>query len=285
MKIMILGASSMIGHRLWIDLSKHYEVVAVGRKKPQKINLSFLELSDIFQFGEIQALIRDFRPNFVINCLGLIKQIDLSKQYIEAIKINSLLPHELAKICSQGHSKLIHFSTDCVFDGKKGMYHENDIPNESDLYGRTKALGEVTYLQDVLTIRTSFVGRELSYKGGLIEWFFAQTGKQVKGFANAIYSGLSTHQFSEILKNFIFVNPNLNGLYHLASLPINKYDLLSMINTIHGLKIDLLRDDSFYCERSLNCSKFVEATGYRPIHWESMIADFAVDPELYARYS
>ena len=197
-----------------------------------------------------------------------VKQNLSDHNYLSTIYINSLLPHRIAKICSKFSIRLINFSTDCVFSGVRGNYTEDDIPDPIDFYGRTKLVGEVNY-GNVLTIRTSFIGHQINSKYGLLEWFLTQKDN-CKGFVNAIYSGLPTIEIAKILNDHIIFNKKLKGLYQISGNAINKYELLSLINKIYGLKLIIEKEHEVKIDRSLNSKKFEDAT-YKPPNWESLI--------------
>ncbi len=176
--------------------------------------------------------------------------------------------------------RLIHISTDCVFSGEEGGYTEGSLADATDVYGKTKYLGEVTG-NNVLTIRTSIIGRELVRSRGLLEWFISNRGGTVNGYDNAIFSGFPTVTFAGIIKDIILNHPELNGLYHVASNPIDKYTLLNMINDTMHLGIKIVRLPAFRCDRSLDATKFSKATGFKPPPWSIMIDELAKDAKQY----
>lgn len=291
MRILILGATGMIGHRLWIGLSPNHEVYGVIRRSKSELpSLPNICLDNIFDkvnvlnFDLVEKIIKKVQPDLVFNCIGVVKQLQISKNYIDSIELNSLLPHKLAKLCLKYRSRMIQFSSDCVFDGKKGSYIEENLPNALDLYGKSKALGEVIDMENVLTLRTSFIGREIFPHGGLIDWFEAQKEKTIKGFSRAIYSGLPTNYFIKILNEYILPNNKLHGMYHLAGVPIDKYSLLIKAREALNLEIEIeiKKDDDFIIDRSLDCSKFSKKTGYIAPEWNEVINELNVDSDFYA---
>ncbi|WP_115659564.1 dTDP-4-dehydrorhamnose reductase family protein [Grimontia hollisae] len=277
MKILIIGVTGMLGYSLFSKLreNKSFQVKGTVRNIFGKEHFfsdcfdSLIQGVDVSNIRHVEASISGFKPDVVINCVGLIKQYDLSKQYIATIKINSLLPHEIAAICDRHNARLIHFSTDCVFDGKTGNYRETDTPNASDLYGRSKALGEISYGKH-LTLRTSIIGHELTSSVSLVDWFLSQSGR-VNGFSMAVFSGLPTCYVAKILEERILFNPDLKGLYHLAVSPIDKFSLLSLIADIYGKEITINRSEALTIDRSLDASKFCNDTGFEPPTWNSLI--------------
>ena len=209
------------------------------------------------------------KPSVVINCIGLVKQLSEADDPLAAIPINSILPHRLARICAVAGARLVHMSTDCVFSGSKGGYVEDDFPDAKDLYGRSKFLGEVDY-PNAITLRTSIIGHELSGHRSLIGWFLAQEGK-VKGFKRAVFSGLPTVELARVIKDYVLPNVGLHGLYHVSAEPINKFDLLTLVAKVYGKQIDIEADEDFVIDRSLDSSRFKEATGYKPAPWLELV--------------
>lgn len=221
---------------------------------------------------DTDALMRLFdqhRPTVVINCVGLVKQLDDAKNPLAAIPINATLPHRLAQLCALVGARLVHLSTDCVFSGDKGGYTEDDLPDARDVYGRTKLLGEVTY-PHTLTLRTSIIGHELSSHHSLICWFLKQEGA-VRGFSRAIFSGFPTVEIARIIDRYVLPHPELHGLYHLSAAPIDKFSLLKLVASIYGKTIEIDEDTSLVIDRSLDSSRFQEATGFRPDDWPALI--------------
>jgi len=214
----------------------------------------------------LDRLLKKIKPDYVLNCIGAISQKDLDQKIL--MGLNASFPHILSKACDQEGVKLIHFSTDCVFNGSKGNYSETDIPNASDTYGKSKFLGEVSN-NDHLTIRTSIVGHELLTDLSLVDWFLSQD-KSIKGYSNAIFSGLPCCYIAEILIKYIF-NRNVKGLLHLSAKPISKFDLLKKVSLFYGKKILIEEESSYYSNKSLNSRKFSELTGYKPLEWDILI--------------
>lgn len=211
------------------------------------------------------------RPDVVINCVGIIKQIKEAHDPIPSIAINALWPHRLAAACRARQMRLVHFSTDCVFSGERGPYSETDVADARDLYGRTKFLGEVPG-PGCLTIRSSVIGHEIRGGASLLEWFLRQRQGDAKGFARALYTGLTCNEMAVIVGRILEAFPGLDGMWQIASQPIDKFTLLSKINVAYKLGVDLERDESFHCDRRLNGERFAATTGIVPRDWDSMIA-------------
>lgn len=273
----------MLGHQLLSALRADHDVrvtlhqpLAVYREFDLFSSANTIDGVDAREPGRAAAVIASVRPQVVINGIGIVKQRRDAKSPIPSLEINALLPHRLLEACRAIGARLIHVSTDCVFSGRKGGYRESDEPDPVDLYGRTKLLGEVEDAPG-LTLRTSIIGLELSRKTGLIEWFLAQRGV-VRGFRRAIYTGLTTREMARLLSRILTQHPDLHGVWHVASAPISKYDLLVSLATKLGrTDVQIVADDSFECDRSLDADRFFGATGYRPPAWDDMLTNLADD--------
>jgi dTDP-4-dehydrorhamnose reductase len=224
---------------------------------------------DADNFDTVIRALASIQPNVVINCIGLIKQLPISSDPLSAITVNSLLPHRISLVCRTAGARLIHISTDCVFNGTKGSYTEEDPSDAQDLYGRSKFLGEVSYPHCV-TMRTSIIGHELKGKLGLIEWFLAQEAS-IRGFTKAIYSGFTTVELARIIRDIVLPNKELSGVYHVSSEPISKYDLLNLVAAKYGKTVNIEPFGDFVQDRSLNSDYFRQITGYRPPSWEELV--------------
>lgn len=276
-KILVLGATGMLGNavlRLFAQ-SAGYEAVGSARST-SALRLLPADLSDRVICGvdveHVDSLISLFskvQPDVVINCIGLVKQLAEADDPLAAIPINSLLSHRLARLCGVAGARLVHMSTDCIFSGAKGMYTEADMSDAKDLYGRSKYLGEVDY-PHAITLRTSIIGHELNGGHSLVGWFLAQQGS-VKGFRRAIFSGLPTVELARVIRDHVIPHPELHGVHHVSADPINKFDLLTLISNVYGKKIDIAEDDIFIIDRSLDSSRFREATGYQPQPWPELV--------------
>lgn len=280
MKILILGGDGMLGHELLRQLRTKHEVRVTLRKAvTDYAHYQMFDASnsigsvDVRDFRSIEHCVEKFHPDAVINAVGVVKQRSTAAEHIPSIEINALLPHRLAFLCRNNGARLVHMSTDCVFSGKTGNYDEDDTPDADDLYGRSKLLGEVDEAP-AITLRTSIIGRELSRKTGLLEWFLAQQGS-IKGYRKAIFSGFTTTEMSRIIEMLLTQFPQAHGLYHVSSAPISKYDLLMLIRDRMRMPIDIKSDDDFHCDRSLNSTRFRTAFNYRPPEWNVMIDELA----------
>jgi dTDP-4-dehydrorhamnose reductase len=276
MRTLILGGNGQIGHQIFKHFCKHHETKATLRGSLSEYADCGLFTStntfphvDVRQVEKLESLLVDFRPEAVINAVGIINKHPEATNYITCIEINALLPHSLALMCKSIGARLIHLSTDCVFSGKKGNYLDDDEPDADDLYGRSKALGEVRE-NHCVTLRTSHIGRELSRKLGLLEWFLAQSGR-IQGFKGAIFSGLTTLELSRVVEHILTNHPQASGLYNVSSESISKFSLLMMLKEKMGLSIEIIPDETFQCNRTLNSTKFRREFNYTPPSWEEMV--------------
>jgi dTDP-4-dehydrorhamnose reductase len=275
MKILVLGANGMLGHAVIRVLSKDPSLEVIGTlrgRAPGHPDLARSRLVGGVDVEQFDALIRVFEtvhPQAVINCVGLVKQLAHAQDPLRAIPINSVLPHRLAALCGASGARLIHISTDCVFSGKRGRYIESDFPDAEDIYGRSKLLGEVDYPY-AITLRTSIIGPELAGSHGLVGWFLSQSGP-VRGFRRAIFSGLPTVELAAVIRDRVLPRPDLRGLYHVASDPIDKFELLRLVAAAYGKTNEINPDDKLVIDRSLNGRRFEEATGYGRPPWPELI--------------
>lgn len=287
LRVLILGGTGMLGHRLWIELSPAHEAwVSVRGRAEDLSGLPGVDLGhvcsgvDVTDADALTQLFRTVRPEVVVNCVGLVKQHSLGSNPEAAITLNALLPHQLLRRCEAAGARLIHVSTDCVFSGSRGGYSEQDAPDPTDLYGQTKLLGEVP--EPALTIRTSMVGPELRSRYGILEWFLAQSGT-VRGYTRARFSGLTTAALARLLREHVLPRPDLRGLYHVSAQPIDKFDLLNLFKEYYRLDTHIDPDDRVVIDRTLDSTRFREATGFRPASWPDMIREMADEHRPYAR--
>jgi dTDP-4-dehydrorhamnose reductase len=285
LRALILGGTGMLGHRLWIELDQAHETWASIRNAPGSLPgrlgvstarvIPNLDVTDIVAVADLMARIR---PEVVINCVGLVKQHPSAADPTAAIRLNALLPHELLRVCEGAGSRLIQISTDCVFSGRIGAYSEDDPADPEDLYGRTKLLGELA--APALTIRTSMIGRELRNGFGLTEWFLAQDGP-VPGYTRATFSGLTTGALARVLNQLILPRPDLQGVFHVSSAAISKFDLLQLMRVSFGRANLIVPEDTITIDRSLDSSRFRAATGFQPATWPEMVEEMARESPVY----
>lgn len=279
----------MLGHKLVERLSEKFSVwttIKSERRKYDKFEIftsdKTFENVNVLDESQVYNLTRQLKPDVIINAVGIIKQLPTSKDTVQTLSVNSIFPQRLAEIAAEFDSRLITFSTDCVFSGAKGNYTEEDAPDALDLYGRSKNFGELDGL-NCLTLRTSIIGRELLTKHSLVEWFLSNSGGKIKGYKNAVFSGFPTVLMADIIADVITNHKSLNGLYHLSSAPINKFDLLTLLKKEYKMSIEIEADEDFVIDRSLDSTKFRTATGFQPPDWNEMISDMARDNHLYLK--
>ncbi len=278
-KILILGGTGMLGHVLlrYFSENSDHDVYATSRNiseipgyfPPELAGRFLQENIDADNFDTILRALEIVKPDTVINCIGITKQLPTANNPLISITLNARLPHLICLACSGANARMIHMSTDCVFDGRKGIYTEDDIPAPEDLYGRTKLLGEVNY-PNCLTLRKSLIGHELRGMRGLVEWFLGETGK-VRGYKNAIYSGFPTIEFARIIRDYVLPDDGLSGIYHVSSEPISKFDLLQLVAEKYGKVIDIEPYEDLALDRSLISERFRTRTGYASPSWPEMI--------------
>jgi len=290
-RVLILGGGGTLGHKLWQLMPAKFPETFVAIRKPgafyAKCGLftgaNVIDGLDLRDFSRLNQVLEEIKPSVIVNCAGVTLRSKEALDKVSAISINALLPHKLAEWCSKNGSRLIHFSTVCVFDGKTGDYTEDQLPDARDLYGMTKALGDVSS-PSALTLRSSFIGREIFAGAELLEWFLEQKGKRIKGFSKAIFTGLTTNRLAELVGGIIETFPALNGLYHVSSETVSKYELLSILKEAYNLDVVIEPEDAFECRRNLNGSRFVEATGFKCPSWRRMAMEMAADPTPYGKW-
>ena len=276
-RVLVLGATGMLGNAVLRLFAKSpgYHVFgsvrssAARRLLPNDFHLSVIAGVDVENIDSLTHLFAVVHPDVVINCVGLIKQLTKADDPLQAITINALLPHRLARLCEVAGARFVHISTDCIFSGAKGLYTEADATDAKDLYGRSKYLGEVDY-PHAITLRTSIIGHELDGARSLIAWFLAQEGS-VKGYRRAIFSGLPSVEVACVIRDHVIPHPELHGVYHVSAEPINKFDLLTLVAQTYGKTVDICADDQLAIDRSLESTRFRQATGFAPKEWPELL--------------
>ena len=289
-RVMVLGGAGMLGHKMFQVVQERlagtFCTVREDIRKPPFDSVELLQGDDVVpgvdvtDFPALEAVLSAFRPEYVVNCVGVIKQRAEAVSPIPSITINSLLPHKLAQMAAHWGGRVIHFSTDCVFSGKRGGYTEEDHSDAEDLYGKTKFLGEVA-VSNALTLRTSISGRELTEHRSLLDWFLAQNHKTVRGYRRVIYPGVTTNYLAELVASIIQEHPGLNGLYQVASEPISKYDLLCLLREAYQLDVRIEPDDLEVSDRSMRCDRLREAIDYKCSPWPALARQLAEDNTPY----
>ena len=277
MKILVIGASGMIGSTVLRVLCENSSWKVWGtvrngdvrRYFPATTAGSLIDSVDVENWDCMTRVFEETRPDVVINCAGLTKHKARSDDPLQALPINALMPHRMANLCRLMGARFVHVSTDCVFSGTKGVYRETDFADARDVYGKSKVLGEVVD-GGAVTLRTSTIGHELQTKYGLLEWFLSQ-GARCKGYTKAIFSGLPSVLFAQVIRDVVIPNQNLTGLYHVAAQPIDKFTLLQLIAKAYDKTIEIEPDGGLVIDRSLESERFREETGYVAPSWTEMI--------------
>ena len=278
MKVLVLGVTGMLGSTLFRYLSADtdYQVWGTLRSPAGRKHFSngthsrLISHIDVLDSDDLVGVMNQVRPDVVINCVGLIKQLADAKDPLTALPINAMFPHRLAKLCALAGARLVHISTDCVFSGRKGMYTEQDVSDAEDLYGKSKFIGELHDAPHAVTLRTSIIGHELQSSESLINWFLSQK-ESTKGYDKAIFSGLPTIELARVIKEYVIPRPELSGLYHVSVEPIDKLSLLRLVADLYGKEIDVIPDGRVCIDRSLDSSRFQQATGYIPPPWPELV--------------
>jgi len=287
-RVLVLGAGGMLGHMAVRVLSESCEVFGSTRAKMQDSGAlskflpgdRWVSGVDVLHNDVLETLLAEVQPHFVVNCVGLVKQKMSATTFIDSIEINALLPHRLSKACEKTNSKLIQVSTDCVFTCDQGIKELEHEPNATDLYGRTKFLGEIPY-GSALTLRTSIVGRQLSGAESLFEWILSQNGGIINGYRKALYTGLTTMALSRVIAKVIAQHSDLTGVWQVASPEISKYELVRELIEKLKLNIELREDSIFECDRRLDGTAFERETGIVVPSWNEMLQEFALDQAAY----
>lgn len=272
--ILVLGASGLVGNMVFRVLSEDNSYYTYGTIRSDVSKKYFIPLlsknlitvDNILSPNNILALINKIQPNIIINCISIGRPIP--HEFSLLLPSLALFPRRLYYFCELMGIRLINISSDGVFSGKLGNYSETDVPDAQDPYGQSKLLGEV--LGNALTFRTSFIGPELFHKMGLLEWVLSNSGT-CAGYSSSIFSGVTTLEFSKFLKNVAIPNKKLAGIFHLASTPCSKFDLLNMIKIEYGLDLEIYPEVSLVVDRSLNASLLEFATGYTAPSWGDML--------------
>lgn len=276
MRVLVLGASGMIGSAMFRVLSANSALEVFGTLRSAadagffhpEFQLRLLLDVNVAVPDVLAQVVVKVRPEVVINCIGLTKHVSGGNEPSAAISMNALLPHRIARLCTLSDARLIHISTDCVFSGTKGPYTETDAPDAADIYGRSKQLGEVI-ADGSVTLRTSTIGHEFRTRHGLLEWFLLQT--ECNGYTRAVFSGVPSVVFAEIVRDIVLPNQSLSGLYHVAGPSIAKADLLRIVAETYERDIRISPDESLVIDRSLDAAKLAAATGYRSPSWPAMV--------------
>jgi dTDP-4-dehydrorhamnose reductase len=286
MRVLVVGATGTLGHRVCMEWGGRFECFGTVREPVAERVADLLSPTTLIagvtaeEPDSLRPAFEQAKPDVVLNCIGAVKQAEAGQQAVPAIRVNSLFPHQLAALCQEHSARMLHVSTDCVFSGARGNYSEEDVPDATDVYGRSKLLGEVAG-EGLMTVRTSLIGRELRGTLGLLEWLISNRGGSVRGFSRAVFSGFTTRALAGELAHLITEQPELNGIWHLAAEPIDKLTLLTMLNEALDLGIRIEPDADVAINRALDSSRLRNVTGRQPRRWDEMVDELSADETPY----
>lgn len=282
MRILILGADGMIGHKIAQSL-EDFELILASRKSISSKSIGIINGKMVLHnliTDSLDLLLDNTTPDIIINCAGITTRRGVEDNIVNTELLNSDLPHKLDSWANLNSKKLIHFSTDCVFSGNRGNYLDNDFADAEDIYGKSKALGEVNS-PNTLTIRCSMIGRELYNFTELFEWLKKNKNKKIEGYSKVFYSGITTVRMGKILNQILKKNLNLSGIYNISSTPISKFDLLVKLSNAFNLNVDIKQNKNNKSNKVLISEKFTEITGIYPPNWDDLISEFKEDCNKY----
>ena len=282
MRILILGADGMIGHKIAQSL-EDFELILASRKSISSKSIGILKGKMVLHnliTDSLDLLLDSTTPDIIINCAGITTRRGVEDNIVNTGLLNSELPHKLDSWANLNSKKLIHFSTDCVFSGNRGNYLDYDFADADDIYGKSKALGEVDS-PNTLTLRCSMIGRELYNFTELFEWLKKNKNKKIEGYSKAFYSGITTVRMGMILNQILKKNLNLSGIYNISSTPISKFDLLIKLSNAFSLNVEVKQNTNNKSNKVLISEKFTEITGIYPPNWDDLISEFKEDCEKY----
>lgn len=249
MKILILGSTGMLGNAVFKYFNiRNYNIYTTYREEKLKYN------NNSFYFNALDTNFSQIRHfDYIINCIGVIKPFVSEKTAQDVILTNSLFPRKLANFCEENNIRLIHITTDCVFSGKDGLYDENSEHDCIDLYGKSKSVGEPS---NCMVLRTSIIGNEIHKDASLISWAKSCANKEINGYTNHIWNGITTNQYAKICEKIIQKDLYSHDLYHVFSDDITKYELLNLINNFYNLNMKINKFiDKISIDRTLRTIK------------------------------
>ena len=231
----MLGATGMLGSACYSVISESSSLSTEGTSRTLDGKLLHLDAEDL---NQASTLIAKIQPDYVVNCIGIIKPHISEKDPASikrAISINAEFPIFLANLASENNFRVIQIATDCVYSGKKGSYTEIDLHDATDVYGKTKSLGEVPS-ENFLHLRASIIGPELGRSTSLLEWFRNQPlGSKLNGFEDHIWNGITTYQFAKLARGIIESEEKISGIRHLVPANrVSKYELLQIFSNVYG---------------------------------------------------
>lgn len=274
-KVLVLGASGLLGSAVFRVLSEQCTLEVYGTIRSvdmrtyfsKALNEKLIAVKDLEDLAELSSLLAKIMPDVVINCVALSKSV--AQEPMKLYSVFASLPQRLWFLCRQFGIRMIQISSDGVFSGARGAYIETDIPDATEPYGMAKLLGEVDAV-GAITLRASVIGHELCSSYGLLEWFLSQRD-ECRAYTKAIFSGFPSVVLAQIIRDEVIPRQELSGVYHVASKPISKFELLRMIADRYGVFTKLIPDDSVVVDRSLVSDRFRRQTGYIAPTWSQLI--------------
>jgi dTDP-4-dehydrorhamnose reductase len=274
-KILILGATGLLGNAVFRSMSKVSDAQVEGTMRHEAARGLFAPehssrltvVEDIENPEQLVRLLEAAGPDVVVNCIAAGRPAPTDP--MRSISVYSVLPQRLSQLCRLFGARLVQIGSDGVFSGSRGSYSEDDVPDADDIYGISKLLGEVAE-PHAITLRTSIIGHELQSGSGLLEWFLSQQGR-CSAYTRAIFSGFPTIVLADLIRDVVIPRPDLHGIYHVATRPISKFDLLRLVAERYGKKIELIPDDRASPNRSLLADRFERATGYVAPDWPALV--------------
>jgi len=273
--VLVLGATGLLGNAVFRSMSKTSDARVTGTLRREAARGLFAAehagrltvVRDIEDPDQLARLFDAVGPDLVVNCIAAGRPAPADP--IRSIQVYSVLPRRLAHLCRLSGARMVQISSDGVFSGARGSYREDDPPDANDIYGISKLLGEIAE-PHAITLRTSIIGHELQSTGGLLEWFLAQQG-QCRCYTRAIFSGFPTIVLADLIRDVVIPRSDLHGVYHVATQPISKFDLLRLVAKRYDKKIELIPDDRANPDRTLVAARFEKATGYVPPDWPTLV--------------
>lgn len=280
MNILILGANGILGHTLFTFLKNNHKIQLLGlcgktsknSKFNQENSSSLIEI-DLKDFSKLERIIKNFRPDIIVNCAVKKNLSSIDEKIIDSIYINSILPHTIANLSSLYQFKFIHISTDSVFGNFGKDKSEDSELIMQDLYSASKALGEPINKNSII-LRTSLIGHSLNGDTGLLDWVLKSD--VVHGFENHIYAGITSLELSKIINLILKSDKFISGIYHISGNQISKYDLVSIIIKNYNLNTILNKTYNEPLDRSLTSIKFEKQFNYNPPNWDSLLKELRI---------
>lgn len=274
-RVLVLGATGLLGNAVFRSLLRMPGAQVTGTVRQEAAR----ELFDpaiagrLALVGNLEDPVRQAElfdavgPDVVVNCVAVGRPAPANP--MRSVAVYAVLPQRLSQLCRRIGARFVQISSDGVYAGHRGCYTEADVPDADDVYGTSKFLGEVD-APHAITLRTSIIGHELQGGSGLLEWFLSQQG-ECRCFTRAIFSGFPTIVLADMIRDIVIPRPDLCGIYHVASRPISKFDLLLLVARRYGKSINLIADDRPAPDRSLVADRFERATGYKPPDWPALV--------------